>query len=246
MQPRRWASATEVAVVGPPPGSVARWWQQWTRELCKGSKAKLPFNQTTAVEWLRAHNLAAGPHPPAKTSLCHAAVGAGVYWRHQSREIYWACSSQVQLCMTVRVWHPPAGRAPRVALAAVVAVAGGVAVVGVLPAVLPPDAAAAALVLAQHAAAVVVRLVPPLAAAVHAVVLLLVPQPAAPAAPLPPRVLPCVAEWLVHSRHSMTAAETRHQAGRQQGPGEGGGCSCGGAVQLWWGAEWWCQGQCSM
>jgi len=47
-------------------------------------------------------------------------------------------------------------------------------------------------------------------------------QQVAPAPAPPPRAVVRVlaAQWLLHRPHSMTAAETRHQAGRQQGPVE--------------------------
>jgi len=65
------------------------------------------------------------------------------------------------------------------------------------------------------------QVAPPRPHAVAAVVLLQDSPAAVPDAPRLQQVLLCSAEWLVqHSPHSMTAAETRHQAGRQQGPVE--------------------------
>jgi len=66
------------------------------------------------------------------------------------------------------------------------------------------------------------------AAAVAAVVVAL-PEEMTPAGA--PEGLPPAAEWLLqHMPHSMTAAETRHQAGHQQGPGGWGG------GEVWYGA----------
>jgi len=70
--------------------------------------------------------------------------------------------------------------------------------------------------------------------AAHAVaaVVVALPEEGAPAG-APERLAPA-AEWRVrHSPHSTTAAETRHQEGRQQGPG-------GGGVQVWCSAVWGC------